>query len=60
MGPGAFILKIDITCAFMQLRIHPGDLDLLGVKHKKYFIDGSLPFEFRHGSLFFSVLFPAY
>ena len=30
-----------------------GDLDLLGLKHQSYFIDESVPFGYRHGSVFF-------
>ena len=36
-----------------HIRIDPGDLDLLGLKHGDYFIDETLPFRFRHGSVFF-------
>ena len=48
MGPSAMIYKIDISRAFRHIRIDPGDLDLLGL-----FIDRTLPFGFRHGSVFF-------
>ena len=47
------MFKVDISRAFRHLKIDPGDLDLLGLCHNKYFIDGSLPFGFRHGSTFF-------
>ena len=53
LGPQALIYKIDKSRAFRQLRIDPGDLDLLGIKHKDYYIDGTLPFGFRLGSVFF-------
>ena len=53
LGPQALIYKIDISRAFRHLRIDPGDLDLLGIKHKDYYIDGTLPFGFRLGSVFF-------
>ena len=53
VGPSALMFKIDISRAFRHLKIDPGDLDLLGLCHDKYFIDGSLPFGFRHGSTFF-------
>ena len=53
VGPSALMFKIDISRAFRHLKIDPGDLDLLGLCHNKYFIDGSLPFGFRHGSTFF-------
>ena len=53
MGPNAQIYKIDISRAFRHIRIDPGDLDLLGLKHEQLFIDRTLPFGFRHGSVFF-------
>ena len=54
VGPAALIFKVDISLqAFRHLRIDPGDLDLLRLKHQNSFLDGSLPFRFRHGSLFF-------
>ena len=46
------LYKIDISRAFRHIRIDPGDLDLLGLRHGEYFIDGTLPFGFRHGSVF--------
>ena len=51
--PRALLYKIDISRAFRHIRIDPGDLDLLGLQHDKLFIDGTLPFGFRHGSVFF-------
>ena len=53
VGPSALMFKIDISHVFRHLKIDPGDLDLLGLCHNKYFIAGSLPFGFRHGSTFF-------
>ena len=53
VGPSALMFKVDISRACRHLKIDPGDLDLLGLCHNKYFIDGSLPFGFRHGSSFF-------
>ena len=53
MGPSAMIYKIDISRAFRHIRIDPGDLDLLGLQHQQLFIDHTLPFGFRHGSIFF-------
>ena len=52
-GPQALIYKIVISRVFRHLRIDPGDLDLLGIKHKDYYIDGTLPFGFRLGLVFF-------
>ena len=53
LGPGALLYKVDISRAFRHLNIDPGDLDLLGLKHESYYLDGSLCFGFRHGSFFF-------
>ena len=53
LGPDALLYKIDIRHIIRHIRIDPGDLDLLGLKHGDYFIDGTLPFGFRHGSVFF-------
>ena len=53
LGPGALLYKVDISRAFRHLKIDPGDLDLLGLKHESYYLDGSLCFGFRHGSFFF-------
>ena len=50
LGPGALIYKVNISRAFRHIRIDPGDIDLLGIYHKSLFLDGSLPFGFRHGS----------
>ena len=49
LGPTALLYKMDISQAFRHIRIDPGDLDLLGLKHGEYFIDGILPFGFHHG-----------
>ena len=38
LGTGALLYKIDIKRAFRHLRIDPGDLDLLGLKHDQYYI----------------------
>ena len=38
MGSNAQIYKIDISRAFRHIRIDPGDLDLLGLKHDQLFI----------------------
>ena len=47
LGPGALIYKVDISRAFRHLRIDPGDLDLLGLHHGSYYLDGYLAFGFR-------------
>ena len=38
---------------FWQLKVDPDDIDLLGLKQDSYSIDQSVPFEYRHGSVFF-------
>ena len=53
LGPDALLYKIDISRAFRHLKIDPGDIDLLGLKHESYFIDGTLRFGLRHGSVLF-------
>ena len=54
LGPACKIFKIDISRAFRHLRIDPEDVDLLGLRHKgQIFVDLSLPFGFRLGSIFF-------
>ena len=42
IGPGSLLYKVDISRAFMQLKVDPGDLDLLGLRHHSYFIDQSV------------------
>ena len=54
LGPGAMLYKVDISNYFMHLRIDPRDIDLLGLKHKKFFLDVMLSFGFHHGSIFFT------
>ena len=53
LGPGALMYEVNISRAFRHIRIDPGDLDLLGLKHVSYYLDGSLVFSFKHGSFFF-------
>ena len=54
LGPAAQLFKIDISRAFRQIKIYPGDIDLLGLKvHDQYFLDLSVPFGYRHGSKIF-------
>ena len=46
---------MDISRAFRQLKIDPGDIDLLGLQHKdQLYLDLSVPFGYRLGSFFFS------
>ena len=51
--PGSMLFKIDISRAFCQLKVDLGDIDLLGLKQTSYFIDQSVTFVYRHGSIFF-------
>ena len=53
LGPGALLYKVDISRAFCHIRMEARDLDLLGLKHNSYYLDGSLAFGFRHGSFSF-------
>ena len=53
LGPGALLFKVNISRAFRQLRIDPGDIDLLGIVHNHLYLDGSVTFGFRLGSGFF-------
>ena len=53
LGPGAMLYKVDISRAFRHIRIDPRDIDLLGISHDNLYLDQSLPFGFRHGSVFF-------
>ena len=54
LGPAAMIYKIDISRAFRQIKVDPGDIDLLGFKCKDdYFIDLSVAFGYRNGSQIF-------
>ena len=39
LGPGSLIYKIDISHAFRQPKVDPGDIDLLGLKMGDYYID---------------------
>ena len=56
-GPAAKIFKVDISRAFRQIRIDPGDIDLLGLTHRdQWYLDLSLPFGFRLGAFFFQKL----
>ena len=53
LGPGSLLCKVDISRAFRQLKVDPGDINLLGLKLDSYYIDQSVPFGYRHGSIFF-------
>ena len=51
LGPGSLLCKVDISQAFRQLKVDPGDL--LGLKLDLYYIDQSVPCRYRHGLIFF-------
>ena len=53
LGPGSLLCKVDISRDFRQLKVDPGDINLLGLKLDSYYIDQSVPFGYRHGSIFF-------
>ena len=41
---GSLLCKVDISQAFRQLKMDPGDIHLLGLKLDSYYIDQSVPF----------------
>ena len=48
------LIKIDISRAFRHLRVDPADIDLLGLQvDQHHFVDVSMLFRYRNGSLFF-------
>ena len=48
LGPSARISKVDISRAFRQLKIDPGNIDLLGLQHKnQLYLVLSVPFGYR-------------
>ena len=53
LGPGAMLYKVDISRAFRHIMIDPKDKDFLDISHNNLYLDQSLPFGFRHGSVFF-------
>ena len=54
LGPEAQLFKIDTSRAFRQIKVDPGDIDLLGLQFdNNYFINLSVPFGYRHGSKIF-------
>ena len=53
MDRGYKIFKVDISRAFRHVPIDPGDLDLLGLHWKDYFIDFLVPLRFKHSSSIF-------
>ena len=54
LGTSAQMYKIDISRAFRHIKVDPANIDLLGIQFQdKYFLDQSVAFGFRHGSLIF-------
>ena len=53
LGDSALLFLIHISRAFRHLRIDPGDLDLLRLKHDSYYVNGTLAFGFQHRFIFF-------
>ena len=53
LGPGCHVYKVDLSRAFRQLFVDPGDLDLLCLYWQdSYFADCRVPFGYRNGSMF--------
>ena len=54
LGTSAQMYNMDISRAFCHIKVDPADIDLLGLQFQdKYFLDRSVAFAFRHGSLIF-------
>ena len=50
-GPDTLLFKVDLQRAFRNLRIDPGDYDLLGLNWRQQtYIDVAMPFGFRQGA----------
>ena len=48
LGPSVRIFKVDISRAFRQLKVDPGDIDLLGLQHRnQLYLDLSVPLSIR-------------
>ena len=55
LGLSAKNFKVDISRVFLQIRINPRNIDLLGLQHKdQIYLDLSVPFGYHLGSFFFS------
>ena len=44
------LYKIDISRAFIHVKLYPREYDLLGLYHVDLYIDTCLPFWYHHGS----------
>ena len=56
LGRGAFLYKIDVSCAFRHVKVDPGDYNLLGLEWNGHYVDTCVPFGTRHGSQIFQRL----
>ena len=52
LEPGSLLCKVDISRAFHQLKVDPGDINLLRLKLDSYYIYQLVPFGYRHSSVF--------
>ena len=55
-GRGCPNYKLDISRAFCNVKLHPRDYNLLGLRHDAYYADMGLPFGYRNGSAMFQCL----
>ena len=53
LGRGAFLYKVDVSCAFRHVKVDPGDYDLLGLEWNGHYVDTCVLFGMRHGSQIF-------
>ena len=56
LGRGALLYKIDVSRAFCDVKVDPGDYDLLGLEWQGQYVDTCVPFGTRHGSQIFQCL----
>ena len=52
LGGKCLIYKIDLQRAFSHLKLDPGDINRTGLQFEgQYYVDTSVPFGYRHGSV---------
>ena len=56
LGHGALLYKVDISRAFLHVKVDPGDYDLLGLQWQGFYVDTCIPFGMQHGSKIFQRL----